>query len=114
VLSFRGVSILEFSKRCGQTSLLAAIQFHGWLNAIEDPLGPPSPCDAKNRLSNIVYKLNLALIEGSKSQPRRIHFSCAGRTVRWEIVGNERSKCSGDFDHANRVPKAVFAANRDH
>ena len=86
VLSFRGKVLLEFSKRCGQTELLEAFQLQGWLNVLEDPLGPLSPSDPENGLSNIVYRLNLALIERSKSQPQRIEFSCTGRSVHWEIV----------------------------
>ena len=86
VLSFRGVPIIEFSKRCPQALLLEAFHNSGWLDVLENPLGPPSPHDAENGLSDIIFALNRTLIKASKSRGQRIRVSSVGRSVRWEFV----------------------------
>ena len=87
--SFRGgelrldkARVRLFRRSCKQTELLDAFQLHGWPPSIDNPFGSPSPFDAENGLSDIVYELN----RHQKSGPQ-IHFWCDGNRVRWEIVG---------------------------
>ena len=76
VLSFRGVPIIEFSKRCPQALLLEAFHNSGWLDFVE----------VEKRCSKMVYELNET--HRRQHSRQRIRFWCRDNRAYWKIVGD--------------------------
>ncbi len=84
-LSLCGEPVVSLKKRSRQAELLEAFQSRDWPPSIKDPLGPHTAADPENGLSDIVFRLN----KKQENLRQRVHFWCDGRSVQWEIVGDE-------------------------